>query len=504
MIMKEFPCSKLEVTPQFSHAVVNDELLKKMIRGVDESIVKYIFTNNCECVDSIKNEFNECVKIIGLPLTETENEIFSTLKRYGKVYDVIQFDSDNTIDNTISNIKEKINELNKNMNNLFSGGFFIMNPPYQGNNTNQIYPKFWKLAIESGVEQVSMIFPSKWQEPTNGSGLSLMNTKEIKEDRRIVYINNISNVFEDIPGAADVNIILWRKNFDNGLNGSQRILTDGKNEQIKKLYTSKDDIIKCSELTELVKIVKSYDGFESMCDEISYNKPYNLRTNFLDDPEKYGYEKIDMSGVVYIDEDYEIQNDKKIHIYGKYKGRNCFIGVDDNFKLNKKEPESFSKYKVFIPKNWGNRGGKYGEYGGSYSPIVIGYPCDICTEMYIESGCFDTLYEAKCNAKYIMSRFLRFLLLDNKFGIYNCKEYWKSIPKQDYKEDWWQEDDISVIDNHLFEKYSIPENIREFIRKNVQEKTVYDIRNYFNITNISKKIIKPKIKNEENIICTLW
>lgn len=502
MIMKtETRCSDntdscldlLKVTPTFTHGVVKNDLYKKLICGADKNY-EYVFTNICECVENIRNDFGENVKIIGIALGETEEIYFSTLKNHGKVYDYIPFVSD-SINLTISNIREKIN---KNMNTSLNGSFTIlMNPPYHGNNRNQIYPKFWKLAIESGAEQVCMIFPSAWQNPTDGSGLSLMNKKEIKEDKQIVYINNISGVFDGVAGANNVNIVLWKKNYDNGLNGFQKIYTNGENEEIKKLPIDENDKNKLKEVDELVKLVKSNGNFESMCDEVSYRKPYGLGTDFLENPEKYGYPRIDMTNVVYLDEDYERESDGKICIFGRYNNRKCFVGVDRNYVLDKMT-KSIEKYKVFIPKSWGNNSGKYGECGGSYSFIVLGFPFDICTEIYLESGSFDTLFEARCHSKYIMTKFVRFLLLDKKNGPSNSKSCWESVPKQNYKEEWWKEDDISKIDEHLFEKYSVPENIRECIRNGVQPKTITDIKNY------NKKTIKPTIKNEENSICTLW
>lgn len=500
-----FKLSKLSVNEDVTHAEISESLFWRMMLHVRHDIVEYVVTNNFECVAYIRREFGERVKIIGTPLSKFEDMVWNTLKNHRDVYDYIPFVYDD-VDSTIRNIQEKLNEFSKNMNNLFRGGLIFMNPPYQGKNTNQIYPKFWKFAIESGVEQVCMIFPTTWQLPKNRSGLSIMNTKEIKEDKHIVYIDNVRNVFNDIKGAEDVNIILWSRSHDNNLNGCQKLLNDGKDERIIRLYTKKEDVAKRTELTELVDIVKSNEGFETIYDDVSPNAPYNLRTDFLDNEKKYGYPEIDKSNTVYIDKgDYEVPNDGKTHIYGKYRKKNCFVCVD-NFEFSKKPRESYEKYKVFVPKNWGNYDGEYAELGGSYSSIIIAYPYDICTEMYIEVGCFDTFYEAQCQAKYIMSKFLRFLLLYDKDSIYNSKDRWRVIPKQDYKEEWWKEDDIEKIDDHLFEKYGVPENIRECIRK-VQPKEITDIRNYNKINyckNRQKNKPKIRIKNEENSICALW
>ena len=57
---------------------------------------------------------------------------------------------------------------------------------------------------------MSMIFPSAWQDPKSGNGLKSMNTPEIKYDKQIVSIDNLSDTFKNISGAKNTNIVYWR------------------------------------------------------------------------------------------------------------------------------------------------------------------------------------------------------------------------------------------------------------------------------------------------------
>ena len=77
-----------------------------------------------------------------------------------------------------------------------------------------------------------------------------------------------------------------------------------------------------------------------------------------------------------------------------------------------------------------------------------------------------------------MSKFARTLLLNNKFSFHNLKETWKSVPIQDYSEDFWNSDNIDDIDNGLFDKYNVPEDIRKFVRENIQSRTIDNILGY--------------------------
>ena len=100
----------------------------------------------------------------------------------------------------------------------------VGNPPYQGTNHSQIYPYFYLTSIMIG-ENVSLIFPIGWQEPKNGNNLGKLNTESIKADKQIVFIDNRQNVFPGISGAEWTNVILWKKQYDNGLGGNQKIFT---------------------------------------------------------------------------------------------------------------------------------------------------------------------------------------------------------------------------------------------------------------------------------------
>ena len=72
-----------------------------------------------------------------------------------------------------------------------------------------------------------------------------------------------------------------------------------------------------------------------------------------------------------------------------------------------------------------------------------------------------------------MTRFTRACLYMNKYS-HNTTVAQGCVPQQDFSEDWWNES-IDVIEEKLFDKYNIPENIRKFIRENIQHKTEKNI-----------------------------
>ena len=75
-----------------------------------------------------------------------------------------------------------------------------------------------------------------------------------------------------------------------------------------------------------------------------------------------------------------------------------------------------------------------------------------------------------------MTKFARALLFINKFSQQSTTA-WHSVAVQDFSESWWSKS-ISEIDEELFNKYNVPQNIRDFVKKNIQTKTFANIINY--------------------------
>lgn len=390
------------------------------------------------------------------------------------VYDCIENIS-NTEDDKTEDYVSKFDKIIKGKWGDMKFDIIVGNPPYN-KEKHQIYPIFYKWAIQNS-DYVSMIFPSGWQEPKVMHGLSLMNTKEIKYDKQIVYIDNITNGFEGVAGAKNTNIICWKKGYDNGLSGKQLIYTNGSNPKEVKLNTSKDEI---ERLPEIIKLVECLGEFKGMDTVTTGRCPYSLGTKFLSNPSSY-----DLPDTIKDNK----ENDNDIRVFGTINKRKCVKFIDVNYPLPKPKKDCHKGiWKVLLPSAWGAFDGEY--LGGSYGDIYIANTTDICTESFSESGYCKDYENAKTHAKYCMSKFARALLMNNKFEFHNTKVDWKSVPVQDYSEDWWKTDDIDEIDEHLFDKYDITEDLREFVRKNIQPRTIKNIINYNDITECEKRVEK--------------
>ncbi|VEU59530.1 Eco57I restriction-modification methylase domain-containing protein [Mesomycoplasma neurolyticum] len=337
----------------------------------------------------------------------------------------------------------------------------VGNPPYQGNAKQQIYTDFYLLSRKIG-NIVSLIFPTGWQEAKNTNNLQKMNTNEIKKDKQIVFIDNRQNIFKGIAGAEWTNFILWIKNYDNKLNGRQLFLKNGKNKEIKILPILKSEMFKNDEILKLADLVETSKKFISITKKAKNQNNYNLATNIFD---------IDRINETDIFLDHKDLN-YNILVYGA-ENRRRKIKFLKNFQTSKKT--FLNKYKVFIPYAWGDMNeAKY--LGGSYSDIIIASPNEIATSSFIEQMSFETFEEAQKYAKYLMTKFLRALLYKNKFS-HHARTAWYSIPLQDFSEPWWEKS-IEEIDKHLMQKYNIPNDIQEFVFKNIQPKSENNILNF--------------------------
>ena len=348
--------------------------------------------------------------------------------------------------------------------------FIIGNPPYQGDNHQQLYPDFYVVARECG-DNVEMIFPTGWREPKSANNLSKLNKPEIKEDRQIVRIDDVHNAFPGVPGAELTNIVLWKRGHDNGLDGKQRIFDKMGVEHTVRLVCDKLLVEKPAEIVALANLVMARDDFVSMQNQMSVLKPYGLRTDAFAPKDKNG-------NSVSICEKYGLPElqvepfDNCITILG-IRGSKRYVAGDYPFP---KVGAALHAYKVFVPYAWGNMSATSNYLGGAYSDIVLASPEMACTEAYQESGCFSSLDAVRKHARYLMTRFCRALLFRFKASQHSTTA-WGAVPVQDYSESWWDAS-IEDLDEYLFDKYDVPSDVRAFVKTYIQPKSEKNIVNF--------------------------
>lgn len=345
------------------------------------------------------------------------------------------------------------------LNNAFNQGgdmkfdIVIGNPPYQGVNGQQIYVDFYIQSLRL-ADYSCLIFPRSWRLPKNGNGLKRINNEQYKHDKQIVKITDYDNVFPGVQGASEVNVVLWKRYYDNGLNGKVPIqYADGTKDEIllpleSGLHMKPDSI---QEIANLIK--KQSDTF--LDSQVSSRKQYGLGTDAFKDPSKYGI---------------KFQDTGDIKILG-VKNQTKFINRDGLVKKG-----LYDKWKVFIPYAWGNWSKNY--LGGAYSDLVVAGPGVIAVETYIEYGPFENKETAIKAAKYLLTQFARGLIFAKKTSQHTTRTEFEFVPAQTYDESWWS-GSVSDIQKHLFAKYNVQTGTQLYLTTNIQKKTA---QNFFVVT----------------------
>ncbi|MFC6276019.1 Eco57I restriction-modification methylase domain-containing protein [Psittacicella hinzii] len=332
----------------------------------------------------------------------------------------------------------------------------VGNPPYQNKSKQQIYADFYLLA-KNTANLVSLIFPTGWQAPKEVNNLHKLNNTQVKRDSQIVFIDNRQNLFK-VVGAEWINIILWKRNYNNQLQGKQLILTNGSAPVTTLLPIKITDTEKPKELQDLLKYVLSdLRRKGSLKDITSPRKAYGI-VSLQQIPEQF------------ISLQRNSSTDYELWIGERRKRHKVYLSSE--YKL-KDKTNTLERYKVFVPYAWGNMDQQTG-LGGAYADIMVTPPHTACTETWLTSGSFTDQETAFKHAKYLMTRFARALLFLNKHSQHSTTS-WGAIPIQDYNESWWNSHSLDEIDENLFTKYKIPQHIREFIKQNIQGKTLQNI-----------------------------
>ena len=333
--------------------------------------------------------------------------------------------------------------------------YVIGNPPYQ-DGRKQIYVYFFEQGKKIG-NVVDMIFPTGWQEPKTANCLSVLNKKEVKEDKQIVFIENKEDVFVGIEGAKYTNIVLWKKGYDNKLDGKQLVITPKNEKTVVELKTEYDESLKPSVILSIVDKVKKLNE-KTIENLVSTRKPYGFEADPLDNPQKYNINLL------------EVEDIDTVRLFGRMSGEGRTYRYIKREQLPKVS-SMLDTYKLFLVKAWGNMDEKKGFLGGSYSPIIIAEPKDCCSEMYIEVGPFKTLEETKNAQKYFYTKFFRAVFYKRKMSQNTARETYSDVPIQNFTNnsdiDWSVS--VSEIDKQLYKKYGLDKDEIVFIEEKIKE-----------------------------------
>lgn len=314
----------------------------------------------------------------------------------------------------------------------------IGNPPYQLNSGGYgaqaipIYQKFIETAIELEPKYISMIIPSRWF--TGGMGLSEFRARMLA-DKRMKFLVDYPNAEDCFPGVeikGGVCYFLW----DSAHKGDCEVISMMEGKEVNRAIRALDEydiFIRFNESIGILNKIKAKN--EAALDKkVSGVDPFKFPTNFKDFKKK------------------PFENSVKMYVnpsLGK-------IGYVDKDKIIN-NIEWIDKYKILLA--------QASEGKGIYPNNIIGKPIlaepnSCCTFTYLVVNTFESQLEAENLAKYIKTRFFRFLVSLKKNTQHLSKDRFSFVPDLDMSQEW--------TDEKLYQRYDITEEEQQFIESIVK------------------------------------
>lgn len=324
------------------------------------------------------------------------------------------------------------------------------NPPYQigmkdekgevTKNITPLYNLFVEKAIDMNPDYVLMITPSRWF--SGGKGLDGFR-KRMLDDRRIrkiVDYPNAKELFPNVEIKGGVSYFLWQADYEG--NCLFRQVYEGKvlGEKTRDLRDGQGVLVRSLIGEEITRKVIEHPSFKSALSEVvSKRDPFgqNLTSN-------YAYAK-----------DQKFTNSVPL-IFNNKIGYVSKSEITRNF-------DWVSQFKVLLPK----------AYGGTESQkglSVLGQPIALdagsaCTQSYLVAGRFGNKDETRNYARYLTTKFVRFLALQRKTSQNITSDVFRFVPVLDMKKEWEDQELYKLFGLAESEINHIEESIvkREFI-----------------------------------------
>lgn len=320
----------------------------------------------------------------------------------------------------------------------------VGNPPYQlsdggGMKTGTsngsaipLYHRFIQQAKKLTPKYLIMIIPSRWY--SGGRGLDEFRD-EILKDKKIKHLVDFVDSRDCFPGvdiAGGVCYFLWDKSY-NGLcnyTSHSKLGITTKNRQLDEHKVFIRDNIS-------IDIINKIESDRFMSEMVYSSNPFGFRSFFKGNASKKGLiEPISIltsKGIAYVERK----------------------DISSNIEI-------VLKWKVVLSKASAEHAGQTDKEGRKkvFSRIELLKPFEICSESYLLIGTFDKMSDGENLARYIKSKFFRFLVSSVLLTQNIAKDKFCFVPIQDFSESW--------SDEKLYAKYSLTKEEIAFIESMIR------------------------------------
>lgn len=331
------------------------------------------------------------------------------------------------------NIKARIKEI---FGDDMQFDVIIGNPPYQlddgghGTSAAPIYHLFVEKAIELDPRYLVMVTPSRWM--AGGKGLDKYRERMLA-DKRMRSVVDYPKLYEGFPGVkirGGISYFLWDRQHAGDC--EVQTIWDGKptGPAVRRDLNAFDVLVRRNEAVSILeKVIAVGEG--TLDARVSSRKPFGFATNFKGKSSKVGLKK-------------------PVQLF-----ENQRTGWVERSVITV-NPDWIDEWKVLMTRVQGTSAAIETKF---LSKPIIAAPGTACTETYLVAGHFDSKEEAENYAKYLRTRFVRFLVSLRKSTQDAARGVYRFVPDLPLDEEW--------TDAKLYKKYKLTKDEIAFIESQV-------------------------------------
>lgn len=335
------------------------------------------------------------------------------------------------------NIKTRVAE-------LFGGDLqfdvIIGNPPYQlddggyGTSAAPIYQLFVEKALGLYPRFAVFVTPSRWM--AGGKGLDKYRERMLS-DKRLRNIVDYPKLYEGFPGVkirGGISYFLWDREYKGPC--EVQTIWEGKptGPAVARHLDAYDILVRRNEAVPILEKVRA-KGERTLASRVSSGKPFGLRTFFHGKTSSKGLKK-------------------PVKLFGSQK-----ISWVER-KAIPANSELIDEWKVLMTAVQGTSAAVETKF---LSKPIIAEPGTACTETYLVAGHFGNEAAAKNYAKYLRTRFVRFLVSLRKATQHATRDVYSFVPDLPLDQEW--------TDVKLYKRYGLTKDEIAFIESQVAEHT---------------------------------
>ena len=314
----------------------------------------------------------------------------------------------------------------------------IGNPPYQlddggyGTSAAPIYQLFVEKALDLDPRYAVFVTPSRWM--AGGKGLDRYR-KRMLSDKRMRRVMDYPKLYEGFPGVkirGGISYFLWDREHDGPC--EVQTIWDGQptGPAVPRHLDAYDVLVRRNESVPILEKVRA-KGETTLDARVSSGKPFGLRTFFHGKQDKRGLKN-------------------PVKLFGSQ--RVSYVERKD-IAAN---PEWIDQWKVLMTAVQGTSAAVETKF---LSKPILAEPGTACTETYLVAGRFNTEEEASSCAKYLRSRFVRFLVSLRKATQHATRDVYAFVPDLPLNQEW--------TDTNLYKRYGLMKDEIAFIESQVAQ-----------------------------------